>query len=71
MTQALLTPPENNSGRWSIGEHELHCGDCFELFSDRKDNLKPISVRIEHCSAGWYFISEFGILQPSKRMARI
>lgn len=54
--------------RWEIGEHELHCGDCFTLFADNKKD-PPIPVRIEHCSAGWYLISAYGILQPSKRMA--
>jgi len=70
MTQDLLAYDEN-SRRWCIGSHELHCGDCFELFSDRKDNPKPIPVRIEHCSSGWYLISEFGTLQLSRRAARI
>jgi hypothetical protein len=60
-----------DTGRWEIGEYELHCGDCFELFSDKRDKPEPIPVRIEHCSAGWYLISEFGILQVSKRLARI
>lgn len=55
--------------RWEIGERELHCGDCFKLYPERLGN--PIEVRIEHCDAGWYLISDYGIIQPSKRLAEV
>lgn len=62
---------DDESRRWCIGERELHCGDCFNLYPDKENSLPPIPVRIEHCSAGWYLISDYGILQPSKRRAKL
>lgn len=59
---------DESSGRWKIGDRELHCGDCFRLFPDRND-LPPIDVRIEHNSDGWYLLSPYGPILPSKRKA--
>lgn len=61
---------DNQSGRWCIGERELHCGDCFELYPDC-NGLPPIPVRIEHASAGWYLITPYGITQLSQRKAEL
>lgn len=60
------------AGRWQIGDYELHCGDCFTLYPDRSD-LPPIDVRIEHSNSqgGWYLITPYGLIRPSKRQARL
>lgn len=59
-----------DGSRWCIGDRELHCGDCFDLYPDRND-LPPIEVRIEHGAAGWYLLTPYGIMQPSKRRASL
>jgi len=47
-----------DSGRYAIGDRELHCGDCFQIKLDGKWR----DVRIEHSSrikpphSGWYLI---------------
>ncbi len=56
--------------RWYIGETDLHCGNCFLLYPDSAD-LPAINVRIEHNRDGWYFISPYGLLNPSTRMAEL
>lgn len=61
---------DKETGRWCIGDHELHCGDCFDIFSDN-ESAPPVEVRIEHCSGGWYLISPYGVLQPSTRRASL
>lgn len=61
---------DNDTGRWCIGKRELHCGDCFELFADT-DTLPPVQVRIEHCSAGWYLLTPYGLTQLSNRRAKL
>ena len=44
---------DGRSGRWTIGEHELHCGDCFQLQAAGKWH----DVRIELTGAdGWYLV---------------
>ena len=60
----------DGSGRWCVGERELHCGDGFKLFPDR-DGLPAIDVRIEHSQSigGWYLITPYGLTQLSKRKA--
>lgn len=58
-----------SSGRWTIGDRELHCGDCFHLFTDKQG--APIPVRIEHGSNGWCLISDYGFIQPSGRLAEV
>lgn len=69
-TEASNLRYDHESGRWCIGDHDLHCGDCFDLYADRKD-LPPIPVRIEHASAGWYVITPYGITQLSTRRASL
>ncbi len=59
-----------DGSRWCIGDHEMHCGEVFYLYPDRKD-LPQIEVRIEHCNAGWYLITPYGITQLSKRRAKL
>lgn len=45
------------SGRFTIGDYELHCGDCFQI----RYNGDWRDVRIEHCGKGWYLVG----LDPS------
>jgi hypothetical protein len=59
---------DEQSNRWCIGEHELHCGDCFKLYPDTA-GLPPIVVRIEHSSQGWYLLTPYGPTQLSYRKA--
>lgn len=57
-----------NSGRYAVGERELHCGDCFQMEVDGK----WLDVRIEHTNqvkpphSGWYLI---GTPRPSANWA--
>jgi len=60
---------DNPSGRWCIGENELHCGDCFDICADT-DTLPSIPVRIEMAASGWCLISPYGVLQLSNRRAK-
>jgi len=41
------------SQRCKVGETELHCGDCFQLFDD---NGKKHDVRIEYSQGDWYLV---------------
>lgn len=58
------------NARWTIGGHELHCGDCFMLYPDQP-NLPPIKVRIEHAHTGWYLITPYGLTMLSCRKASL
>lgn len=41
-----------DGNRWSIGGHDLHCGDCFDVLI----NGVWVSARIEQADNGkWYF----------------
>jgi hypothetical protein len=62
------------SGRWCIGDHDLHCGEAFWLWPDATYSGGPICVRIEHSTSqpgGWYLISPFGLLGMSTRPASL
>lgn len=45
-----------SAGRFCIGKHDLHCGECFELFH----NGEWKSVRIEMADFGWYLVGLSG-----------
>ncbi len=40
------------SGRWAIGERELHCGDCFQLWTGQKWEDTRIEMSRDH----WYLV---------------
>lgn len=40
------------SARCTVGERELHCGDCFKLINGKTTH----DVRIEHGGGGWYLV---------------
>ena len=42
----------HDSRRFTVGEHELHCGEVIQV----KSNGTWIETRIEHNSNGWYFV---------------
>jgi hypothetical protein len=52
-------------GRLAIGEHDLHCGDCFQI---RTAEDCWHEVRIEHSKDGWYLI---GLPHHYKNAARV
>lgn len=56
------------SGRFKLGNRELHCGDCFRLRLDDKCYSLPGAVcgewrdvRIEFTSNQWYLIFAPGV----------
>lgn len=47
-----------DSGRWQLHDHELHCGDCFQV----SINGQWVETRIEHGnsvnhSRGWFLVT--------------
>lgn len=67
MTQLLY---DAQSGRWSVGDVDLHCGDCFWVCAD-SPSLPRVRVRIENNGAGWYLVSPYGLLSVSVRDAAL
>lgn len=49
---------DGSSGRFMLNDHELHCGDCFdvEVCGEWVDTRIEHSSRITH-SNGWYLIT--------------
>ena len=45
------------SGRFMMGDRELHCGDCLQV----KVHDVWIHTRIEHSSDGWYLHGAAGV----------
>jgi hypothetical protein len=53
MSTATKLVFDHDSGRYLIGERELHCGDTFQI---RRGEACWMDVRIEHSSRGWYLV---------------
>jgi len=46
-----------DSGRYAIGEIDLHCGNCFKILTNPTPGAEAwIHLRIEHSNSagGWY-----------------
>jgi len=43
------------ASRCTLGDRELHCGDCFQIVSTPHPTL-VIDTRIELGRAGWYLV---------------
>lgn len=57
------------SGRWVLGDCELHCGDRFVLFGC--EGNEPIVVVIEMTRDGWYLITPYGTMPVAPRRAAL
>jgi hypothetical protein len=44
------------SGRWVIGQREIHCGDCFMVLARGEAGEQWLHVRAELDQDGWYLV---------------